>query len=52
MIFAAVPTASAGYILARQLGGDAPLFANILSAQVMVSIFSLPIALSAVSLIY
>ena len=52
MIFAAVPTASAGYILARQLGGDAPLFANILSAQVMVSIFSLPIALSAVLLIY
>jgi predicted permease len=40
-----VPTASASYILARQMGGDAPLMAAILTAQTLVSGLTLPILL-------
>jgi len=47
LVFAAVPSASAAYILARQLGGDAPLMAAILSGQTLVAMFSLPIVLTA-----
>lgn len=43
LIFAAVPAASAAYILARQLGGDAPLMAAILSAQTLVAMLTLPL---------
>lgn len=46
MVFTAVPTASAAYILARQLGGDAPLMANILSVQTLIAFLSLPLSLS------
>lgn len=46
LVFAAVPTAPAAYILARQLGGDAPLMAAILSAQTLISLFSLPFVLA------
>ncbi|MBL8780299.1 MAG: AEC family transporter, partial [Alphaproteobacteria bacterium] len=35
LICAAVPGASSSYILARQLGGDAPLMANITTAQTL-----------------
>lgn len=37
----AVPTAGASYILARKMGGDATLMANILTVQTMVSIVSI-----------
>lgn len=46
VVFAAVPSASAAYILARQLGGDAPLMAAILSAQTLVAMLSLPLVLA------
>jgi len=46
LVFTAVPTASAAYILARQLGGDAPLMANILSVQTLIAFVTLPLALS------
>ena len=46
MVFASVPTASAAYILAKQLNGDAPLVANIISAQTLLSMLTLPVALS------
>ena len=39
----AVPSASASYILARQMGGDAPFMAAILTAQTLVSFVSLPL---------
>ncbi len=51
MVFASVPTASAAYILAKQLNGDAPLVANILSAQTLLSMLTLPVALSLPGLI-
>jgi predicted permease len=42
VICLAVPTASACYVLARQMGGDAPLMAAILTAQTLVSFLTLP----------
>ncbi len=46
VIFAAVPTASSGYILARQMGGNASLMANIITAQTLLAMLTLPIALT------
>ena len=42
VIAAAVPTAASSYILARQMGGDAPLMANLITVQVLVSTVTLP----------
>jgi malonate transporter and related proteins len=42
VICAAVPTGSGAYVLARQLGGDAPLVASILTLQVIVAALTLP----------
>ena len=42
VIAAAVPTAASSYILARQMGGDAPLMANLITVQVLLSAVSLP----------
>jgi malonate transporter len=41
----AVPTASGAYMLARQMGGDAVLMAEILTYQTVVSMLTLPLAL-------
>lgn len=46
LVFTAVPSASAAFILARQLGGDAPLMAAILSSQTLVAMFTLPLVLA------
>lgn len=46
LVFAAVPSASAAYILARQLGGDAPLMAAILSGQTLAAMLTLPLVLA------
>lgn len=45
LICAAVPGASSSYILARQLGGDAPLMANITTAQTLAAMLTMPIIL-------
>lgn len=45
LVFASVPTATAAYILARQLGGDAELMANIITAQTLLSLLSMPFML-------
>lgn len=45
MICAAVPTAAASYILARQNGGDAALMASIVTAQTILAAVTMPIAL-------
>jgi malonate transporter and related proteins len=42
MICASVPTASASYILARQMGGNAPLMAEIITLQTLVAGLTLP----------
>jgi len=46
VLLAGSPTAGAAYIMARQMGGNAPLVANIITAQVLVSLASLPLVLS------
>jgi malonate transporter and related proteins len=45
LICAGVPGASSSYILARQLGGDAPLMANITTAQTLAAMVTMPIIL-------
>lgn len=45
MIFACVPTAASSFTLARQMGGDAPLMAAIVTLQTLVSFITLPIAI-------
>ncbi len=43
VICSAVPTGSGAYVLARQMGGDAPLVASILTLQVIVAALTLPL---------
>lgn len=45
VLLAALPTASSAYILARQLGGDAPLMAGIISGQTLLAILIMPLML-------
>jgi malonate transporter len=43
IIAGAVPTASTAYVMARKMGGDAQLMANIVTMQVVVSSVTLPL---------
>jgi malonate transporter and related proteins len=45
VIAAAVPTATASYILARQMGGNAALMAQITTVQTLLAMLTLPLAL-------
>jgi predicted permease len=42
VLCAAVPTAMNGYVVARQLGGDAPLYAAVVTLQTILSFFTIP----------
>ena len=44
-----VPTASSAYVLARQMGGNAPLVAEILTLQTVLAIITMPIAIALVA---
>jgi malonate transporter and related proteins len=44
----AVPTSSSAYVLARQMGGDAPLLAQIITLQTILAAITMPIAISLV----
>lgn len=44
ILFQALPTASSSYILARHLGGDAPLMAGIIAGQTLLAAIALPLA--------
>ena len=46
MLFASLPTATSGYILARQLGGNTILMANIITFQVLLAFAIMPIWIS------
>lgn len=46
VLFTSLPTAASSFILARQMGGDAVLMANILTVQTAVATGSLPFLLS------
>ncbi|BAO43725.1 AEC family transporter [Thiolapillus brandeum] len=43
VIAGAVPTAASSFILARQMGGDASLMANLITVQVLLAVFTLPL---------
>ncbi|MFC0337359.1 hypothetical protein SAMN05421848_1856 [Kushneria avicenniae] len=45
LLFAALPTATSAYILARQLGGDAELMAAIITGQTLLAMLVMPIML-------
>ncbi|MHB0774752.1 AEC family transporter [Halomonas sp. WWR20] len=42
LLFAALPTATSAYILARQLGGDAELMAALVTGQTLLAMLTLP----------
>jgi predicted permease len=44
IVAAAVPTATAAYFLARDLGGDAPLMAEITTLQTLLALATIPVA--------
>ena len=48
-ICSAVPTASSAYVLARQMGGDAPLLAQIITLQTILAAVTMPIAIALVT---
>jgi predicted permease len=43
VIAGAVPSASTSYVLARQLGGNAPLMAEILALQTLLAMMTMPL---------
>ena len=45
-IASSVPSAPGAYILARQMGGDAPLYARILTLQTVIAFLTMPAALA------
>ncbi|QJQ95475.1 MULTISPECIES: AEC family transporter [Halomonadaceae] len=49
LLFAALPTATSAYILARQMGGDAELMAALITGQTLLAMVSLPLWLKLVS---
>ena len=48
VLFTALPVATSSYILARQLGGDARLMANLCAVQTLLSMATLPLVLALV----
>ncbi len=46
IIAASVPTATASYILARQMGGNAPVMAEIVTLQTLAAVGTLPLVMS------
>ncbi len=50
-IASAVPSAPNGYVLARQMGGDAPLLAQMLTIQTILAAVTLPLVIAAVSML-
>jgi malonate transporter and related proteins len=48
-VASAVPTSSSAYVLARQMGGDAPLLAQIITLQTILAAITMPIVISLVA---
>src|SRR4051794_17418787 len=48
-ICAAVPTSPSAYVLARQMGGDAPLLAQIITLQTILASITMPVAIALVA---
>ena len=52
VLFHALPTASSSYVLARQLGGDAPLMASIIAVQTIIGMITLPLTFLIVEVLF
>lgn len=48
-VCAAVPTSSSAYVMARQMGGDAPLLAHIITLQTIFAALTMPIVIALAS---
>jgi malonate transporter and related proteins len=48
-VCAAVPTSPSAYVLARQMGGDAPLLAQIITLQTILAAITMPMIIAVVS---
>lgn len=48
ILCSAVPTGSGAYVMAQRMGGDAPLIANVLTAQVICAAVTIPLILALV----
>ena len=46
LLYAAIPTAMSSYLLAGQLGGDSETMAQIISLQIIIAAFTLPLVLT------
>ena len=46
VVCSAVPTSPSSYVLARQMGGDAPLLAQIITLQTVLAAITMPIAIA------
>lgn len=46
LLFQVLPTASSAYILARQMGGNAPLMAGITAAQTVMALIAIPVVIA------
>jgi malonate transporter and related proteins len=46
ILYSAMPTASASYILANRMGGDGAYVAYLISISLLISMFALPLWLS------
>ena len=48
-VCSAVPASSSAYVLARQMGGDAPLLAQIITLQTILAAITMPIAIALIA---
>jgi malonate transporter len=48
-VCSAVPTSSSAYVLARQMGGDAPLLAHIITLQTVLAALTMPVVIALVT---
>jgi len=48
-VCSAVPTSSSAYVLARQMGGDAPLLAQIITLQTILAAITMPLVIALVA---
>jgi hypothetical protein len=49
LVCSAVPTSPSSYVLARQMGGDAPLLAQIITLQTILAAITMPVAIALVA---
>ncbi len=46
VLFTAAPVSASSYVLARQLGGDAPLMAGLITLSTILAAITMPLALA------